>query len=104
MSLSTVLSESGSYQIALARYAGVPHAHALYGDVVSALGLGERRVIVDCSGWLQLDLRLLSALIRCAKMCRERGAEFELVNVGDHVRADIRELRLDRHVGLGAPQ
>lgn len=95
-------SVAGSYHVDLASYASIPYRQTLYGDVVRALDTGERRVVVDCTGWQQLNLPVLSMLIRCAKVCRESRAEFELVNLGDNLRADIRELRLDTYVGLGA--
>ena len=100
MSTSTVPSESSSYQVELASYARIPYRQTLYGDVLRALATGEQRVIVNCSGWQQLNLSILSALIRCAKACREQRADFELVNLDDRLRADIRELRLDGQIGL----
>jgi anti-anti-sigma regulatory factor len=70
--------------------------------IMSALGKGERHVIVDCFGWEKLDLLVLSTLVQGAKACAAFGASFELVNLEGHVRDDIVALRLERRLGLAA--
>jgi hypothetical protein len=43
---------------------------------------------------------MLSAVIQCASRCRERGAEFELVNLSDELRVAVRDLLLATRLGL----
>jgi anti-anti-sigma regulatory factor len=71
-------------------------------SIMTALGKGDRHVIVDCFGWEQLDLLVLSTLVQGAKACAAFGASFELVNLAGHVRDDIVALRLERRLGLVA--
>jgi len=75
---------------------------ALRTSIMTALGDGDRRVVVDCCGWERLDLVVLSALVQGAKACAAFGASFELVNLDGHVRDDIIALRLERRLGLMA--
>jgi anti-anti-sigma regulatory factor len=71
-------------------------------SIMTALGKGDRHVVVDCFGWEQLDLVVLSTLVQGAKACAAFGASFELVNLAGHVRDDIVALRLERRLGLVA--
>ena len=75
---------------------------ALRTSIMTALGNGDRHVVVDCYGWERLDLVVLSALVQGAKACAAFGASFELVNLDGHVRDDIVALRLERRLGLMA--
>lgn len=93
-------SEHTSYRLTVPSGDNAQYGRLMWDDVVGALERGERHVIVDCAAWNRLDLRVLSALIRCARACGELGAVFELLNVQDHVRADLRQLRLDSRVGV----
>ena len=71
------------------------HDTRLFGrSVLDALDAGRRHVVVDCEDWKQLDLMLLSALLRCAKAFARQGARFELANLSPEMRANVRELRL----------
>ena len=76
------------------------HARDLRTRVDQALLRGERHVVVDCKAWKQLDLRMLSALIQCASTCREHGASFEIANISNELRADVRALQLNERLGL----
>ncbi len=73
-------------------------------DLVTMVGLalehGDRRVVADCEGWEQLDLGILSSLIRCAYRCREYGAAFEVVNLSSDLTGEVRDLRLHGRLGL----
>jgi anti-anti-sigma regulatory factor len=69
-------------------------------SIMTALGKGDRHVVVDCCGWDQLDLVVLSTLVQGAKACAAFGASFELVNLASHVHDDIVALRLERRLGL----
>ncbi|HEX4683516.1 MAG TPA: STAS domain-containing protein [Gemmatimonadaceae bacterium] len=100
--MATLLSEPVAYHVLLEPDSSVDYPRTLRDDVARALGHGERHVIIDCHKWRQLDLRMLSALVRCARACCEIGAGLELVNLRDHLRADLRELRLDARLGVRA--
>ncbi len=82
-----------------APYCEVAHRR-LYLTVLDALDRGESRVVMDCSSWESLDIRLLSSLVHCARKCGERGASFELLNVRGSLRACIQTLRFDRLLGM----
>lgn len=97
---ATLMSEQSAYHVVLTSEGGAGYSRQLRESVVRALGDGERRVIIDCRDWLQLDLRVLSALVRCARACLDLGAGFELINLREHLRADLHELRLDSRLGL----
>jgi anti-anti-sigma regulatory factor len=99
---ATALSEHDAYHVVLDPESSIDYPRSLRDDVVRALGHGERRVVIDCREWRQLDLRVLSALVRCARACCELGAGLELINLRDHLRADLRELRLDSRLGVRA--
>ncbi len=71
-------------------------------SIMTALGRGDRHVVVDCLGWEQLDLVVLSTLVQGAKACAAFGASFELVNLAGHVHDDIVALRLEHRLGLVA--
>jgi anti-anti-sigma regulatory factor len=68
--------------------------------VAAALDRGERGIVVDCSSWSDLDLILLSALVDCATICEERGADFELENLTNELRARIEALHLGDRLHL----
>ena len=96
------MSEHAVYHVVLAPENSVDYPRTLRDRVVRALDDGERHVVIDCREWRQLDLLVLSALVRCARACCEFGAGFELINLRDHLRADLRELRLDERLGIHA--
>ena len=73
---------------------------SLRSAIMTALGNGDRHVVVDCCGWNSLDLVVLSALVQGAKACAALGASFELVNLAGNVRDDIVALRLERRLGV----
>jgi anti-anti-sigma regulatory factor len=101
--VKTVLdADLKSRTIELKRETSAFGPRALRTSIMTALGNGDRRVIVDCYGWERLDLVVLSALVQGAKACAAFGASFELVNLDRHVRDDIIALRLERRLGLMA--
>jgi anti-anti-sigma regulatory factor len=95
-------SSFSAYHVEVARDYETGYSRILRASVVEALDRGRRAVVVDCSGWQQLDFGVLSALIQCASACRARGASFELVNLSLAMRSSIQALRLDSRLGLGA--
>jgi hypothetical protein len=97
---ATFVSEHAAYEVILTPTGDGEYSRQLREAVVGALRDGERRVVIDCRDWLQLDLRVLSSLVRCARACIDLGAAFELINLRDHLRADLHELRLDARLGL----
>ena len=101
--MKTVLDvDSASRTIQLQREMSTFGPRALRTSIMTALGNGDRKVVVDCFGWERLDLVVLSALVQGAKACAAFGASFELVNLDGHVRDDIIALRLERRLGLMA--
>jgi anti-anti-sigma regulatory factor len=64
-----------------------PSRHEVIQAVEAAVAKGGHRIVLDCSNWPDVDLLVLSALLRCAEECARSRAEFELINV----RADISE-------------
>ena len=72
----------------------------LHEEVRTALALGCEQIVIDCAGWLELDLPLLSVLVRCARDCAANGATLEIANLGQNIRADIEALRLGGRLGL----
>lgn len=99
---ATIAAEQASYYVTLAPDSTADYPRMLRDDVERALDAGLRSVVIDCAVWRRLDLRLLSALVRCARSCAACGAGFELVNLATHLRADLRGLRLDGRVGIRA--
>ncbi len=97
---TVVGADLNSRTIELQRETSAFGPRALRTSIMTALGNGDRRVVVDCGGWERLDLVVLSALVQGAKACAAFGASFELVNLDGHVRDDIIALRLDRRLGL----
>jgi anti-anti-sigma regulatory factor len=99
--VKTVLgAEAAPLTIQLQQETSAFGPRALRTSIMTALGNGDRRVVVDCFGWEKLDLVVLSALVQGAKACAAFGASFELVNLDGHVRDDIIALRLERRLGL----
>jgi len=91
----------GSAHFEILREKNTAHqARDLRARVRHALQRGERHVVVDCTAWNQLDLSMLSALIQCASTCREHGASFEIANISNELRADVRALQLNERLGL----
>jgi anti-anti-sigma regulatory factor len=97
---TVLVADLKSRTIELKRETSAVGPRALRTSIMTALGNGDRQVIVDCYGWERLDLVVLSALVQGAKACAAFGASFELVNLDRHVRDDIIALRLDRRLGL----
>jgi anti-anti-sigma regulatory factor len=69
-------------------------------QVRQALQDGGRHLVVDCEGWNQFDLSMLSSLIQCAAACREHGASFEVANMSSDIRENVRDLQLAGRLGL----
>src|SRR5262245_22527293 len=76
------------------------HARELRSRVRRALAQGERRFVVDCHAWQELDFAMLSSLIQCAAECREHGATFEVASLSSGLAADVRALQLHERLGL----
>ncbi len=76
------------------------HGRLLLGSVNQALDGGDRHVVIDCAEWMQLDLGMLSTVIQCASRCRERGADFELINLSDELRRAVYDLLLANRLGI----
>jgi anti-anti-sigma regulatory factor len=89
-----------TYRIELDGNPDLSYRRRLRKEVESALGRGDRRVVVDCASWSHLDLIVLSALVNCAKACDEEGAEFELENLDGCMRSRIVALSLGHRLGL----
>jgi anti-anti-sigma regulatory factor len=99
--MSTVLQQNASaLQIAVASTDTGPNGREFGRTILAALDRGRTRVVIDCAAWGQLDISLLSALVRCADVFRRQGGELELVNVPSKIIASIRELRLHHRLGL----
>jgi anti-anti-sigma regulatory factor len=77
-----------------------PNARNLRRLVLDTIDRGLQKVVLDCRGWHEFDLALLSALVRSADALRHRGATLELVNVSAQISGTIRELRLASRLGL----
>jgi anti-anti-sigma regulatory factor len=99
---TVVASGFAPYTIELQREMSTFGPRSLRTSILTALGNGDRHVVVDCFGWDRLDLVVLSALVQGAKACATFGASFELVNLAGNVRDDIVALRLERRLGLMA--
>jgi anti-anti-sigma regulatory factor len=84
----------------LAIPARVAYAKELRSRVTQALDDGERRLVVDCQAWDELDVPTLSSLVQCASACRAIGASFEVTNLSTQIRADVRSLQLENRLGL----
>ena len=69
-------------------------------SVLAALDQGQQRIVVDCSRWSELDLSALSALVGCARVCGQRGVEFDMTNLTSQLSSAIHALRLGARLGL----
>jgi anti-anti-sigma regulatory factor len=98
--MAALETDLGPGCIELRREMLVPGGRAVRTSIMTALGKGNRRVVVDCLGWERLDLVVLSSLVQGAKACAALGVSFELVNLAGVVRDDIVALRLERRLGL----
>ena len=100
MIAANVESVSTAYYLELGP-SGKPTEHReLKRSVLAALDQGQQRIVVDCSQWSELDLSALSTLVSCARVCGQRGVEFDVANLGSHLRATIHALRLGSRLGL----
>jgi anti-anti-sigma regulatory factor len=88
------------YRVELAPVIDGSERRALRAEVLAALERGHQQVVIDCRLWNSLDLGVLSALIQCAKVCDQRLASFEMVNVGREISLAIDALRLAGRLGL----
>jgi anti-anti-sigma regulatory factor len=99
------MASAARMNIDSARFA-VPNRHAAFSprdlrtQVRQALHEGDRHLVVDCEGWNQFDLNVLSSLIQCASACREHGASFEIENMSNDIRENVRDLQLAGRLGL----
>lgn len=65
-----------------------------------ALENGDRAVILDCRASPNVDVRLLSTLLRCADLCRDHGTRFELVNVSSELQTVAHDLLFETRLGM----
>jgi anti-anti-sigma regulatory factor len=91
---------AATHSIQLERNTGQAYRRGLRTGVAKALARGDRRIVVDCSAWSDFDLILLSALVTCALVCTEQGAEFYLANLAPDVRNRIQALQLDQRFSM----
>lgn len=69
--------------------------------VREALERGDTHVVIDCVAWNDLDVRVLSSLIRCASACRESGASLEVTNIPSHIEDELNALQLGHRLRVG---
>jgi anti-anti-sigma factor len=101
--LSTVAQQDRlSYRVRLSKDFDGAYRRRLRAEIITALACGRREFVVDCSAWDRIDLAVLSVLIQCAKVCGDRQAGFELINVHSEVRSSIHALRLEHRLRLSA--
>ncbi len=100
MIASTEKVRSSPHLIRLKSNPSREYRRTLVVQVNLALGLGCRRVVIDCSAWKQLDLIVLSALVCCARTCEEHRVEFELENLPNEMRGRIIALSLADRLGI----
>lgn len=98
--IATSQTTATTFRIELERQPTQSYRRELPLRVSDALRRGDRRVVVDCSAWSQLDLIVLSALVSCARRCDEEGAEFELENLDGTMRTRILALSLGERLRL----
>ncbi len=89
-----------SYRVELGREPTRASHRDLRREVIAALDSGETRIEIDCASWSELDLNSLSALVSCARACNQRGAAFDMTNLGGNMRSMIDSLRLSSRLGL----
>lgn len=84
----------------------IPHAHTarharvLRASVQESLQNGDRHLVFDCAAWSEIDVSMLSSLIRCAAACRDHGVQFEVENVSREMRERVRALGLNERLGI----
>jgi len=97
---ANVESISTAYYLELGPSGSATEHRELKRSVLAALDQGQQRIVVDCARWSELDLSALSALVSCARVCGQRGVEFDVANLGPQLRATIHALRLGSRLGL----
>jgi anti-anti-sigma regulatory factor len=97
---ANVESISTAYYLELSPSGKAMEHRELKRSVLAALDQGQQRIVVDCSQWAELDLNALSTLVSCARVCGQRGVEFDVANLGSNMRATIHALRLGSRLGL----
>lgn len=96
------ISSAPTFRITLEGHPDQAYRRELPLRVADALRRGDRRVVIDCAAWSQLDLIVLSALVSCARHCDEEEAEFELENLDGTMRSRILALRLGDRLRIRA--
>jgi anti-anti-sigma regulatory factor len=97
---ANVQSAASGYRVELTPAKSRAYPKDVQHGVKSALDRGERRIVVDCAAWSEMDLALLAALVGCARVCDREGAEFDLANLRSDMRSMIDALRLSGRLGL----
>jgi anti-anti-sigma regulatory factor len=98
--MSIAALDFGASEAAVLEFGSPMRGRDLRSRVHQALQRGEQHVVVDCKEWGALDFSTLSSLIQCASLCRQEGAAFEVTNLSNTLRANIRALRLNERLGL----
>ena len=91
---------NAAFHIRLQTDSSITYRRQLRHGIGQALISGERRIVIDCSSLVELDLILLSVLVDCANACEQHGARFELAKLQHGLRSRIAALRLSDRVGL----
>ena len=100
MIAANVESISTAYYLELGPSGRATEHRELKRSVLAALDQGQQRIVVDCSRWSELDLSALSALVGCARVCGQRGVEFDMTNLTSQLSSAIHALRLGARLGL----
>jgi len=98
--MATAAYGSPGIRLVIPRTYTTNEARQFRSRVEEVLAQGSRRLVVDGEAWNQLDVTMLSVLVRCASVCRAHGASFELTNVSSEMKEHVRALSLNERIGL----
>jgi anti-anti-sigma regulatory factor len=76
------------------------YRRALADRVQTEIREGHRQIVLDCSNWKELDLLLLSAVVKCADTCSQMRADFELANLKPTLKSVVDALHLSKRLNL----
>lgn len=100
MMVSLDQTAKAGFLIRLDSPSGASYRHEIRELVHLAIDRGEKRIVVDCELWGDLDLVKLSLLLRCADQCATSNVRFELANVSNTARGSIDTLHLSARLGV----
>jgi anti-anti-sigma regulatory factor len=89
-----------SVMIPVEQNGSTDYRRSLAGRVQAELDQGSRQIVLDCSNWKELDLLLLSAVVKCADICSAKAAEFELANLKPTLKSVVDALHLSKRLHL----